>query len=122
MITGTLLVPIDAGASSYWTPWFPKGADNGAFTIEIVKKWLGSSGGSFAVEVWTKNREEAGSQGPGSATAFTQLGSTDFWEAKVTDLKQLVRLKITVTGGTGGSALQGVVYRFLPPTWYDKAV
>ena len=44
------------------------------------------------------------------------------WEADPTNLKQLVHFKITLTPGTGVTGPDGVCYRFLPPTWYDKAV
>lgn len=123
MHIGTEIMVIGTGARVYYTPWFPKGADNAIFLLEIIHKSLtGSPASTFVVEVFTKNLEDSGSQG--SATApftFTSLGS-DFLKVKATDLKQLVRFKITLTLGTGVTVPDGVCYRFLPPTWYDKAV
>ena len=124
MHIGTQLMVIGGTeARVYYTPWFPKGADNAVFLLKIIHKSLtGSPASTFVVEVFTKNLEDAGSQG--SATApftFSSLGS-DFLKTQATDLKQLVRFKITLTPGTGVTGPDGVCYRFLPPTWYDKAV
>lgn len=120
MNIGTQLMVIGTGAKSYDTPWFDKGADNAYFTYEIIHQNFGS-GGSISVTVYTKNREDAGSE---SATtfSFTQIGSTAFYHAACTNLKQLVRFKITVTPGSSPTGPEGVCYRILPPTWYDKAV
>jgi hypothetical protein len=112
---------IGTGAKSYDTGWFQKGADNAVFTYEIIHQNLGSSPGAFTVTGYTKNREDAGSEGT-SFSSFTQLGSTGFYEKVVTNLKQLVRFKITLTPGSSPAGPEGVCYRFLPPTWYDTAV
>lgn len=126
MNIGTLLVTLaPASAEVYFTPWFPKGADNAYFTYEIIRKNLGTGTptGSFTVEVYTKNREDAGSQGTSVSGSWTQLTGTDFHEFKAENLRQLVRFKITLQGGQNApTGQQGVVYRILPPTWYDKAV
>jgi hypothetical protein len=123
MNIGTQLMVIGSGAKTYYTPWFPKGADNAHFTCEIIHQNLGTSGGTVTITVYNKNREDAGIESQSPFTfSFSQLGTTGFYEAACANLKQLVRFKITVTPGTGTSDPQGVCYRFLPPTWYDKAV
>lgn len=126
MTIGTLLVTLaSASAEVYFTPWFPKGADNAYFTYDIIRKSLGTGtpAGSFTVQVYTKNREDAGSQGASVSGSWTQLTGTDFYEFPAENLRQLVRFKITVKGGTTPpTGQEGVVYRILPPTWYDKAV
>lgn len=128
MHIGTLLMTFGTTAHEYYTPWFPKGADNAYFTYEIIRKNLGGGAtpGSFTVAVYTKNREDVGSQGdPNTAVSgsWTQLTGTDFYEFKAENLKQLVRFKITLQGGTSApTGQEGLVYRILPPTWYDKAV
>jgi hypothetical protein len=127
MNIGTLLMTFGSTAHEYYTPWFPKGADNAYFTYEIIRQNFGTGGSpGFTVEVFTKNREDVGSQGdPNTAVtgSWTNLTGTIFYEFKAESLKQLVRFKITVKGGTTPPAGQeGVVYRILPPTWYDKAV
>jgi hypothetical protein len=73
--------------------------------------------------VYTKNREDIGSQGTTVSGSWTQLSPADSYEFKATNLRQLIRFKITVTGGTTPPPGQeGIMYRFLAPTWYDKAV
>ena len=47
------------------------------------------------------------------------LGSSAFYEVHCTGLLDLVRFEIKFTAASAG---QGVIYRFLPPTWYDSAV
>ncbi len=46
-------------------------------------------------------------------TPFTQLGSTDLFEAACADLKEMVRFRILIKDTTGW-----LHFRFLPPTWY----
>lgn len=98
-------------ARDFYTPWFPRGADNGVFTVEEVEK-----SATVTYTVLSKNREEEGSA-PNSGTSFSTV-SGNFKEAKVTGLLELVRFKISVSGTSG----QSVIFRFLPPTWYDTAV
>ena len=40
----------------------------------------------------------------------------------LTGQDELVRFRITLTPGTDPTGPEGVCYRFLPPTWYDKAI
>lgn len=124
MNIGTLLITFGSSTQEYFSPWFPKGADNAYFTYEIIRQNFGTGGSpGFSVEVFTKNREDVGSQGTAASVTFAQIGSTSFYHGPATNLRQLVRFKITVKGGTTAPAGQeGVVYRILPPTWYDKAV
>lgn len=122
MWMNTEIVALNTSAQVYYTPWFPKGADNGVFAMErILHTFAGAGGdgdGEFTVTVWHKNREDEGSA-PGSAVAtLTVLGSTAFYEAKCTGLKELVRFRMEFQAGSVG---QGVIFRLLPPTWYDTA-
>lgn len=126
MHIGTLLMTFGSSAHEYYTPWFSKGADNGYFTYEIIRQNFGTGGTpspGFSVEVYTKNVEDVGSQGTAVSGSWTNLTGTSFYQFQATNLRQLVRFKITVKGGTTPpTGQEGVVYRFLPPTWYDKAV
>ena len=125
MNIGTLLITLAPGtAQEYFTPWFPKGADNAVFTYEIIRQNFGTAGTPvFKVEVYTKNREDVGSQGTTVSGSWTQLSPSLFYEIKTTNLRQLVRFKITVTGGTTPpTGQEGIMYRILPPTWHDRAV
>jgi hypothetical protein len=130
MHIGTFLMPFGSeAAQEYYTPWFPKGADNAYFTYEIIRQSFGTGGSpGFSVQVYTKNREDVGTQGnPNTAVpgSWVNLTGTSFYEFKAENLRQLVRFKIIVKGGTtppSPAAQEGVFYRFLAPTWYDKAV
>lgn len=121
MNIGTLLVTLGASSQEYYTPWFPKGADNAYFTYEIIRQNFGG-GGAFIVEVFTKNREDIGSQGTTVSGSWSNLTGTSFYHFPAANLRQLVRFKITLNPGSSPSGQEGVVYRILPPTWYDTAV
>lgn len=111
----TQIVALNTSAQTYYTPWFPKSADNGVFTLEKV---LETIHGGITVTVYTKNREDEGSA-PGTAVGTFASLSAAFHEVACSGLKDLVRFKITFTASAAG---QGVIFRFLPPTWYDTAV
>jgi len=117
MWMNTQIVALNTSATVYYTPWFPKAADNAVFTLEKIQDTLATA--PFKVEVLTKNREDEGSA-PWTvvATINTALNG-NFYEANCTGLKELVRFQLTFTASAAG---QGVVYRILPPTWYDTAV
>ena len=125
MFTGTQLLCLGTGAKTYDTPWFPASAENAYFTYEIIQSnfGTGSPAGSLVIKVYTKNREDSGSEGPGSPYTFSQIGSTAFYEAHCTGLLELVRFEIILTAGaTPPTGQEGVCYRILAPTWYDSAV
>jgi len=113
----TQIVALDTSAKSYLTPWFPKGADNGVFTMEKPQDTI--AGTAVQVKVYTKNREDEGSKPWATVGTFTAVSGTSFLEVNCSQLKDLVRFEITFTANAVG---QGLIYRFLPPTWYDTAV
>jgi hypothetical protein len=116
MFIGTQLMGIgNAGSKDYYTPWFPKQADNAIFTYERMF----FTGTAFSVTVYTKNREDIGSNSVTSYSSWTQMSGINFWQGQCTNLLELVRFKITLNGSAAGD---GVAYRFLPPIWYNKAV
>ena len=109
------IVVLDSAAASYYTPWFGKSADNGVFTMEV----LVDTARGFTVTVWSKNAEDEGSA-PGSLVGtFSSLAGA-FYEAACTGLRDMVRFRINLD--SGGAAGDGLIYRFLGPTWYDTAV
>ena len=117
MIIGTFVVAANGVDRTYYTPWFPRGADNALFAYELFYDDL--SGDPFSVEIEHKDAEDAGSA-PGSPSgSFAQLGSTDIYQADATGLKELVRFAVTVP--QYGSAGESVSFRFLSPTWYSTA-
>lgn len=123
MHIGTLLIPFGAEASySYFTPWFPRGGDNAWFTYEIIDQNFGT-GGSFVVNTYTKNREDSGSEGTlvMSDSDWGAIGGTNFFHGEANNLRDLVRFKVTIMGGETPTGPEGVIYRILPPTWYDNS-
>jgi hypothetical protein len=83
--------------------------------MEKLQDTFGTS--ALAVTVCTKNREDEGSE-PTTGGSFALL-TGNFWEVNSTGLKELVRFQLKFTASAAG---QGVIFRFLPPTWYDTAV
>lgn len=120
MQIGTQIVALGNNATTFYTPWFPKQGDNAVFAFELISSYYGASGGSFACTAYTKNREDLGSDG--TATIISSTITTGFYQGVCTDLKELVRFKITVTPGSSITGAVGATYRFLPPTWYDTAI
>jgi len=119
VILATQLIVLGSGAKSYYTPWFTSAADNAFLTYELVSSYFGT-GGSVSVTAFTKNREDAGPDGS-PYSSFTQVGSTDFYHKDCTNLKELVRFKVTLTPGSSPTTAEGVTIRFLTPTWYSTA-
>ena len=115
MWMNTQIIALDSAAAEYYTPWFPKGADNGIFTMELIQSTLTTV--PIAVTVWTKNREDEGSAPGTSVGTFASL-SGSLLEVACANLKELVRFRIYFRGQAG----QGAIFRFLGPTWYDTAV
>ncbi len=114
-----LIVIGDNTTKDYLTPWMPTPADNAFFTYEIVHQYFDT--GSFSVTAYTKNRDDAGSEGT-SFTSFSQIGSTGLYQKQCTNLKELVRYKISIVAhDTEPARTEGVTLRFLPPTWYSTA-
>ena len=108
MIIGQTLDAHDVDDIDFFTPWLPRGADNAIFTFERIHSTLSTD---EVVTVYHKNAEDAGA-GTGFA-GFSQLGSTDLFEAACTGIKEMVRFGIQIKDGTGW-----IHFRFLPPTWY----
>jgi hypothetical protein len=118
MWMNTEIVALNTSAQTWYSPWFPKGADNGVFTVEVVQSTLTGNDPEFEIGVYTKNLEDEGSA-PTSVGTLAPVGSSTFYEVSGTSLKQLVRLAITFQAGAVG---EGIVLRVLAPTWYDTAV
>jgi len=116
LIGHTLVVPGNT-SQDYFTPWFPRVADDARFTFEEIY----STASSVTVTVYHKSAEDAGDEGGSSVASFSsQLSPANVYEASCSNLKELVRFKVTI--GSETSAPGVLRYRFLPPTWFSKAV
>ena len=111
----TEIVALDTSSQTYYSPWFDKVADNAVFTMEKVLDTLNAG---LTVRVFTKNREDEGSAPGSSAGTFTTLSGT-MLEVACSGLKELVRFELSFQAS---AVKQGVILRFLAPTWYDTAV
>jgi len=124
--------------SDLFTPWFAREADNAIFTYETIKA---GTGATLTVNVYTKNSEDTGEGALAATGTVTTTTSGSFTKLKVIDgLEELVRFKITVTGNpivgellapdpcdmgssldVSGLEVVYVIYRFLQPSWFNKA-
>ena len=96
-----------------FSPWFPRGGDTGAFTLEVVA----ISGATITVSVFTKSSETVGDGSNANAGVSLSLTAvnrdTDVWTGT---LNELVRYRYVVSGETG----DWVLFRMLPPVWSDS--
>jgi hypothetical protein len=124
--------------SDLFTPWFAREADNAIFTYESI---VVAGDATLTVTAYTKNSEDTGEGALAATGTVTTTTSGSFTKLKVIDgLEELVRFKITVTGNPVSGELilpspcdpeteidvdplfvSYVVYRFLQPTWFNKA-
>ena len=111
-----LIAKANGGENDYivLSPWFRRQADNAVFTGEVVEL----DGGQVDVTVMTKNSEDAGdgTDVSGTISLGTTKGCDD--EAFIGVLEEMVRYKFTVPNGTAGN---WVLFRMLPPVWFDSA-
>lgn len=115
MWMNTQIVAVDTSATTYYSPWFRRGAENAVFTAEVLQDTFGAT--PLKIRVYSKNTEDEGSGGSSIAVLNTLSGT--FVEANVTGLKELVRFGMEFEASAAG---EGAVFRILPTTWYDKAV
>ena len=93
------------------SPWFPRGGDNAIFAYEALKSLY--SGDNMAVTVLHKNREDSGAGAIHSTPTWSTSGTLRY--ATFSGLKEMVRFGFSCSG------IAGVVFRMLPPTWFDDA-
>lgn len=109
MIIGQTLLK---GVTCY-TPWSPRRGDSATVAVEII----GRSGGGLDPTVETKNVEEVDSSAVGATavSAFpASITSTGVTTAEYEAFKELVRLKLEVSGGND---YDWVHVRVLDPSW-----
>ncbi|MGQ0615116.1 MAG: hypothetical protein ACT4PV_15395, partial [Planctomycetaceae bacterium] len=103
---GTTLFKLDG--SAYTTPEFPRGGLSAYFTLQVTHV---SAGPTLNVDLETRNEEDTTRTVAASFDAITAVGVA---AKDVTGRKELVRLKLTVSGATAAAA----VHFILPaPAW-----
>lgn len=106
------LIVTDANAPEVFSPWFPRQADNAVFTLEIVAK-QGST--KLTVQLFTKTTDDAGDGGAvASPTDVGSVGRTALPQEG--EMQTLVRYRYTASAGSAGD---WILFRLLPPVWYD---
>ena len=111
--------------NTVFSPWFPRGGDYLIASADVSDS--SSSSPTLTIQVFTKNREDTGDGTDASATTGTKIDYTsgatgiqhDEWPGGTgasDGIKELVRYKFSVTGGT---ASDWFLFRMLPPVWFD---
>lgn len=97
--------------TTVYSPWFPRGGNQGLFSAEAL---LADGGGGVTVTVESKNTEDIDS----AATAVGASGaiSSGVGTFLGTNLKELVRYKYVLSGGSSA----WVHFRVLPPAWISN--
>ena len=113
MIIGQTIHGDSEASRIYLTPWVLRRADRAKFAYERIHTTL-SSAEAFAV--LHKDAEDAGSGTVATGGTFSQISSSGIFEASPTDLKEMVRFRLTISPASGW-----LHFRILPPTWFFEA-
>jgi len=115
---------LQAWPSTAYTPWIPRGGDVGHFTVDVSQlspsrtDGMGSdSTPQLTMTVQTKNYDEADSSAAEPASTTTSTGVATL---EASGLKELVRLKFTLTDATSPTEVARVYcacFRALRPSW-----
>ena len=106
MVLGTTPFKLDGNA--YYTPEFPRGGRSAFFTLQVTHV---AGGPTFNVDIETRNVEDAAHT---VAASFDAISAVVVAPKNATGLKELVRLKMTVSGASSTAA----VHFILPePAW-----
>ena len=98
------------GSDLYYSPWFPRGADVGKFSIEVIA----ISGVTLSWDVETKNSEDVDSAAVQVGSTQTETTAGVSTTSKFTGFKELVRYRYK-TGVT--ASMDWVHFRMLNPAW-----
>ncbi|MBK8977638.1 MAG: hypothetical protein IPM29_17145 [Planctomycetes bacterium] len=121
MIDAQLLIKASS-AYSLFSPWFARQGDY----VRISGELVANSGSTIQIELFTKNSETVGDgQTVDSETTLalstvgvpaTQEFGPNASSNSAQGILELVRYKITITGGSAGD---WAMYRLLAPVWFD---
>ena len=114
-----LLAP-SGGTTAVYSPWFPRGADNGRFTAELIRL-VGSGTAKLVVRLFHKNADADASYDGTEVDATKTIQITAEGTRTTTEwtgLRELVRYKIEVTETASGGDVW-ILFRMLDPVWFD---
>lgn len=95
----------------YYTPWFPRGGNNGTFTLDVIDA---SPTASITVTVQTKNSEEVDPGVPIGSLSVPATIAAGQHSSLLAGALELVRFEILVTGDP---VADWVHCRMLNVTW-----
>ncbi len=106
MVLGTTLFKLDGNA--YYTPEFPRGGLSAYFTVQVTHV---SASPTLNIDIETRNEEDTTWT---TAASFDAISSLSVAGKDASSLKEVVRLKLAVSGATAAAA----VHFILPaPAW-----
>lgn len=110
MVVGTTILYLDGNA--YYSPEFPRGGLAATFTVDVTQlSLIGAS--QFDIEVEHRNSEDVNFS---SAGTFTSISAVNAHSLDVSALKEIVRFKYTIAGGTP-NADDAVHFLMMAPSW-----
>ena len=99
-------------AAFRYSPPFPRGGQNCLFSVDI----LDAPGGGTQLDIVVEHKDE-------SATTWTTLGTftaittTGVKTLATTNIKEMVRFKMGISGGGAPSVSDTFVFNMLAPAW-----
>lgn len=116
---------------AFFTDWQPRGGDGFILRGQFIDKYQsGGTGITVSIEIWTKNSEETGdgaqltAGGGGAVELEITDSSTDVEQVffppagGAAGVMEMVRLKVTTTGGAAGDWM---LMRTFPFLWFFGA-
>lgn len=111
MIIGQTILASDAGATTVYSPWFPRDGNSATFVLDVLVSW----DSAVDVTVQTKNSQEADPGTPASGGTISITG-TGRAENRNYDFKEWVRFKYEVNVVPGKT--EGFAHcRMREPAW-----
>lgn len=104
--------------SAVYSPWMERGGDYVRVSAELID--LGGSG-TLKVQVFTKNKEDAGNGSDVDASTFITIASAgrdtvEWGPGTGSGLKELVRYRISESNNASGD---WIMFRMLTPVWFN---
>jgi len=106
MIVGQTL--LYSGTNAYFSPTFPRGGLAALFSVEVT---LVEGSSQLGIDVEHKNEEDTSFT---TAASFSTMSSAGTYSKDITGLKEQIRLKYNVAGGSSGDYVHVIV---APPAW-----
>ena len=108
----------DGTAVKLFSPWFPRGGDYVRVLVDVTTI-LDTGGGTpqLDIDLFHKNADDEG-DGIANGSAITMNAAGRNTIKEWTAIKELVRFRFTFD--TSGS-LAWVIFRMLPPSWFDSS-